>query len=101
MIRTNAPKKSLWAMRKKVNRVTTLQKTNPEQILLKAKEKLASLFAKLHQLLVNAEKRVMKLLKKLAETIRKYWEFLIIPTRILILILQKMREQNCLSCKEN
>ena len=101
MTRTNAPKNSLWAKRKKVNRVETLQKPNPEPILQKVKEKLVNLFAKLHRLLTKTEEKLMKLLKKLAEKIRKYWEFLIIPTRILILILQRMREQNCLNCKEN
>ena len=73
----------------------------PEAFFPEWKEKLKTLFAKLHDLLTRAEEKLMKLLHRLAKAIRKYWEFLIIPTRILILILRKMKEENCWNCEKS
>ena len=73
----------------------------PETLLMTPEKKLKAIFSKLHSLLRTAEEKTMKFLARLAALIRKYWEFLIVPTRILILILKKMREQNCWNCKES
>ena len=96
MKRTNAS-----AIRKKVKQVNASPKMTPETLLETPEKKLKVFFSKLHNLLRTAEEKTMKFLAKLAALIRKYWEFLIVPTRILILILKKAREQNCLSCKES
>ena len=63
--------------------------------------KLKQYFACLHSLLVKLEQKILNLLRKIAEKIRRYWECLMIPTEILILLLQKLKQQSLLSCNES
>ena len=73
----------------------------PINRLQKLQTKLKEWFASLHRLLLKAEKKILNLLRRIGETIRHYWECLMIPTEILILLLQKLKQQNLLACNEN
>ena len=101
MTKRNASRKKrfLWTG-KKVNRLKPLE-TTATTLFQKLVKKLKQWFASLHRILMKLEEKLLAILKKIAGTIRRYWECLMIPTEILILLLRKLKQQNLLSCNES
>lgn len=73
----------------------------PETIGARAEGKLASLFSKLKTILGKIEAKLLSLLKRALELLKKYWKFLILPTRLLILYREKIKEENFWNCERN
>ena len=73
----------------------------PEELKTAAEGKLSSLFVKLRGLLRQAEEKLRLLLKKAAAFLSKYWKFLILPARLLILLREKARQETFWNCEKN
>ena len=81
--------------------MTNLEIEIPEIYFETMKSKTTRLFEKIKTALKKAEEKILETISRLAETIRKYWKFLILPARILILVLKKMKEQGYWNCEKN
>ena len=73
----------------------------PEFDLDSLPKKTAGLFAKMREKLTRAEEKILAAMKTILTKIRRYWQFLILTGRILILVVKKIREKGYLNCEKS